>query len=202
MRHSAGRLNRTWLAVVGLVLTLAAVAWLLVATGLLAGLLPAGLRTPEPSGPAAQVDPAVVAGSPVLPGILIAAGAVLVILALAWLAAQVPKRHQAGRYRIQQDAATGMTTLNPDVLQEAVNAEAEGIPDVLRARSVLRGSAGAPDLTMKVTISPRAQTQRVLATIEHDVATHLASSLGAPLARLAIEVDVDNRTRKTSTVTL
>ncbi|MBG6192365.1 hypothetical protein IWX64_003337 [Arthrobacter sp. CAN_A212] len=202
MRHSAGRLNRTWLAIIGLLLTLTGTAWLLIATGILDTFLPSELVSPEASAPPVTADPAQLGSAPAVQGILIGVGALLALLALAWLAAQIPKRHQASRYRIQEDASTGMTTLKPDVLQDAVNAEIEMIPDVLHARSVLRGSAGSPDLTIRVTLSSRADTQRVLATIREEAIEHFAASLGAPLARLAVEVDMDTRTRKSSTVTL
>lgn len=202
MRHSAGRLNRTWLAIIGLILALAGTAWLMVATGILDTLLPAGLRSPEASAPPVAADPASLGSNQTVHGILIGAGVVLVLLALAWLAAQVPKRHQAGRYRIQQDASTGLTTLQPDVLQNAVNTEIESIPDVLHANSVLRGSASSPDLTIKVTLSSRADTQQVLTAIRKEAVEHFTTSLGAPLSRLAVEVDMETRTRKSSTVTL
>ena len=67
-------------------------------------------------------------------------GVILVVIGLAWLVAQIPRTNAAKPFRLQDDAARGLTICRADVLTDAVEADAErllGVADASR-------SCGAP----------------------------------------------------------
>jgi hypothetical protein len=190
MRRTAARLNRSWLAVIGLVLLIAGLVGLGVQLQLWQQLLP-GLAVTWPSpgnpllGDAGWLDAAW------FPAVAAALGVVLALLGVLWLVAQVPRRDAAKPFRLHDSAADGLTRCAPGVVTDAVEAQVEAVPGVRSASAVLRGSATNPDLTVRVAVSDDADLVRLLTTLDTDVASDVGTALDTRLARLGVVVDVD-----------
>ena len=183
MRQHPGTANRVWLTVLGL-LCLAAGIWaLLLATGT-AG--PAA--DPVLSGP-----PEAVTGPDYAPVIALTAGLLLGLLGLWWILAQIPRRLAAGPFRLQEDAARGITVCDPSVLAAAVQHDTEQIPGVVGSTVLLRGDAEEPDLTLKVTVNARADIRTVLDRVQGTVVPNLAAALETPLHSLGIRVEASDK---------
>jgi hypothetical protein len=183
MRQHPGTTNRVWLAILGL-LCLAAGIWaLLLATGTVG---PAA--DPVLGGP-----PEAVTGPDYAPVVALIAGLLLGLLGLWWILAQIPRSLASGPFRLQEDAARGITVCDPSVLASAVQHETEQIPGVVGASAMLRGSAEEPDLTLKVTVNARADIRAVLDRIQGTVVPDLAGSLETPLHSLGIHLEASNK---------
>lgn len=204
MRRTAARLNRTWLTIIGLVLLLAGVAGLLVALGQATPLLQrVGLGWQAPEG-SRRLFGAATAGAFATTWVVVvtaAVGVVLGLLALAWLVAQVPRKHEARPFRLRDDAS-GLTTVSASVLTDAVEAHALSLPGVNGAAAVLRGGRDRPDLTLRITVDDRADVPQVLERLHTEVAGALATSLDAPLSRLGVQVEVSSARRSKGQVTV
>lgn len=205
MRQFATGLNRTWLAVLGIVLLLAGLAGTAIGTGLMARLVNgAGSSTtgPQPTDP--TLSPAV-RDLFANPGAVLAVGLVGLLLAvggLAWLLAQVPRTNAAAPLRLHDDAARGLTTIGPAVLTDAVSDDLRSLPGLTDADAVLRGTAIEPELTLRLTANDQADIQTLLGMV-HDVAVaNLRTAMGVPLRRLAIQVDVSPKRRSADSVTI
>lgn len=183
MRAHAGTTNRVWLTILGL-LCLAAGVWiLLLASGVLG----------RPADPVLAGPPETLTGSQVAPVTALVAGLLLGLLGLWWLLAQIPRRRAAGEFRLQEDPARGITVCNPPVLAAAVETATERLPGVLDATALVRGTPEEPDLTVKVTVSARADIRAVVDRIQQAVVPDLALALGNPLHSLGIQVEVGTR---------
>jgi hypothetical protein len=205
MRRTAARLNRTWLTILGLVLVLAGAAGLLVALGQATPLLQrAGLGWQAPQGDRRLFGQATAEafGTTWVVVVTAVVGVVVGLLALGWLLAQVPRKHEARPFRLQDDAATGQTTVSASVLTDAVEAHATSLPGVDAASAVLRGGVERPDLTLRVTVDDRADVPRVLERVHTEVAGALATSLDTPLARLGVQVEVSGARSSKGRVTV
>ena len=119
-------------------------------------------------------------------------GLVVALLGLAWLLAQIPRKHEAKPFRLHDDAETGLTRVAPGVLTDAVEAQTKNIPGVSGAAAVLRGSVERPDLTLRVTVDDRSSVPAVLERIHREVAADLAGALDTRLARLGVQVEVSS----------
>lgn len=197
MRHAPSRLNRTWLAVVGLVLLVLGALVTGVATGAWASVLPADVVDDLPGQ-----DDAVIASPagwdaswvPVLVGVV----ALVVALASArWLIAQVPRRHEAKDLRLHGSSLTGLTACAPSVLTDAVEEQAQALAGVSSPSAVLRGSVRSPDLTIHLVVDDRADLGEVLREADSVLAASVVTALDTRLARLGVLVDVQ-RTRRTA----
>lgn len=199
MRQFATGLNRTWLAVIGVVLILIGVASAAIGFGLLERLTSSGPKTTDPvlgswAGDAFASTAAVVGVA--LVALLVA------LLGLAWLLAQVPRTNAAAVYRLQDDAATGLTSCSPAVLTDAFAADVQTLPGVTAADAVLRGTAADPELTVRLTANDRTDVPALLAMVRSGPVQNLATAMGAPLARLAVQVDISPQQRTADSVTL
>lgn len=190
MRRTAARLNRAWLAVLGLLLLLVGAIGLGVQLQLGARLLPGlALTWPAPGNPllgdAGWLD------APWLPVVVAVLGVVLALLAVLWLIAQVPRRDAAKPFRLHDSAADGLTRCSPEVVTDAVESQVGAMPGVRSASAVLRGSATHPDLTLRVAVSDDADLPRLLRALDEDVAADVGTALDTQLARLGVVLDVD-----------
>ena len=93
-------------------------------------------------------------------------------------------------FRLQDDAARGLTICRADVLTDAVEADAERLLGVADASAVLRGTARQPELTLEVTVNDRTDIQRLLHSLQAETAARLVSAMETPLKHLAVQVDV------------
>lgn len=205
MRQLAGGLNRGWLAVIGIVLLVVGVAGTLATTGVLGQLIAAaGVRWSGPAGGSPVVDggAAGLLAQPVAVVALAVLGVILGVLGLAWLLAQIPRTNAAQPYRLHDDAVTGLTVCPPDVLATAVADDIKSYAGVNAASAVLRGTSGAPELTVKVSADDRTDLRSLLTAIRTQAAANLSTALDAPLAHLGVQLDIDRGKRTTSSVTL
>ena len=190
MRQRSGLLNRAWLAVIGLVVLLAGIVAALIALGLLARITTAigiGLGVPVTSSKVLGPGVGAFFDQPVAVGLL---GVILGVIGLAWLMAQIPRTNAAKPFRLQDDAARGVTICRADVLTDAVEADAERLLGVADASAVLRGTARQPELTLKVTVNDRTDIQRLLHSLQAETAARLVSAMETPLKHLAVQVHV------------
>lgn len=197
MRETAGKLNRTWLALLGVLALLLGIAGILLASGAAANLastLGLGVQ------PAAPGDRALPEGyesifAPSIAAVIVVIAAVLIgLLALGWLLAQVPKRHQARTFRLHtEDSVNGQTNCEPRVLADAVEADAEQLPGVNAATVLLRGSASEPELNLDLKVDSRADLRSIITQIHTTVAPNLETALETPLRRTAVLVNVAAR---------
>ena len=190
MRQRSGLLNRALLAVIGLVVLLAGIVAALIALGLLARIITAigiGLAVPVTSSKVLGSGVGAFFDQPVAVGLL---GVILGVIGLAWLMAQIPRTNAAKPFRLQDDAARGVTICRADVLTDAVEADAERLLGVADASAVLRGTARQPELTLKVTVNDRTDIQRLLHSLQAETAARLVSAMETPLKHLAVQVHV------------
>ena len=204
MRVFSSGLNRTWLAIIGLVVLLAGALATMVATGLLGTVLSGSARTSVPASGDRLLEPGatdffanqgVIIGTAVL-------GIVLALLGLAWLMAQVPHTRPAAPLRLRDDAALGLTSARSDVIADVVVADLETLPEVTSASAVLRGSASCPQLTLKLTASDHADVRALLNAVQTGPVARLAGALDTTLEHLGVQVDVSPQRRTSDSVTL
>ncbi|WP_026549663.1 alkaline shock response membrane anchor protein AmaP [Arthrobacter sp. Br18] len=199
MRESAGRLNRTWLAIIGLATLILGIAGVLLASGLagtIAQSAGAGFSPAEPADPALPEGFRDVFANDAAPIILAVLAVLIGIGALLWLLAQIPRRNQARAFRLHGDnGSTGYTTCEPRVLTDAVEQETAALPGVTGATALLRGTAAEPELTIDVRVDDRADVQDVLEKIHAQVASNLETALETPLRKVAVLFNVTARRR-------
>ncbi|MDQ0734854.1 alkaline shock response membrane anchor protein AmaP [Arthrobacter agilis] len=197
MRHTAGRLNRVWLTIIGVILFTAGALATAIGFGLLQVPAVGDLRAPASDQPVLTLT----APTDVLSIALIAGGAMLGILALLWLLAQVPRKHGASTLKIEDPDTKGLTVLKPTLLEDAISDRVAELDDVTGARTVVRGSSRTPDITVRVTASSHADIPSVLADVEHRITNDVRDALGQRPAALAIEVDIRTEPKKDTSVT-
>lgn len=206
MRETAGRLNRTWLAIIGLLVLLLGAAGLLLASGGAATVtesLNAGFTPARPTDTAVPAGLRDIFAADAAPLILTALAVLAGILALLWLLAQVPRRHSARTFRLHtDDGAAGYTRCEPKVLSEAVENHVQRLSGVTAADALLRGSSTETDLTISVKVDDHADLQDLLNRIHADVAADLETALETPLRKVAVLITVGNRQRNDKTALL
>lgn len=196
MRQNAGTLNRIWLAILGILCLAAGTALLLQTNGTLQTLLS--------TAPAWQ---SVIAGDlqaflaqPWVAATVLIIGVIIGVLGLLWIIAQIPRRNRAGAYRLHDDGSQGFTLCDPSVLAAAVEKQINTLPGVVTSAALLRGTAMAPDLTLKVTVNDRADIRDVIHRIQTTTLPELSSALEVPLQSSRLQIDVSGRTQSTGTV--
>jgi len=139
------RLDRALLTLTGVILLLGATYVLLRGTGVLASLLN--------GQPAADgLAPAALSGPWWLPYAAISVAALIGVLCLMWLLAQVGRRRAGSEsWHLPTDPAGGSTVLDADAAATAVAAEIEDYPGVRRTRAAITGSRSRPRLHLTVT---------------------------------------------------
>ncbi len=193
MRQTASRLNRTWLTILGVLLLLAGAAGLLLGIGQAAPLLSTtGVGWTPPSTDRHLFGSATASAFGLTWVVLVTAVVAVVVglLALLWLLAQIPRTNAAKPFRLHDDARTGLTRVEADVLTRAVEAQVKNLPGVNGASAVLRGSAAQPDLTLRVTADDRTDIAALLERLHHEVAADLGDALDTRLHRLGVQVEV------------
>lgn len=184
MRRMAAAANRTGLIIVGLIGLILGLAVLAIGFGLAEAIVP---------GLGADADLAPVAAVLALPfsaAIAVLAALILVIIGLRWLGAQIPRKDFAKPLRMQRDTRTGVTTVNAEVIAEAVAEDLEATDEVVDAQAILRGTVRQPELLIHVDVDERADIDAVVAEITDRVSRNCAQALGSPLSAVAIEVGI------------
>lgn len=204
MRVFSSGLNRTWLAIIGLVLLLGGAAATMVATGLFAKVVSGSAASSVPKSSDKLLAPNVTDfffNQGVIVGVAVL-GVILALLGVAWLVAQIPHTRSARPFRLRDDAAMGLTSTTPDVLTGAVVADLETLPGVNDASAVLRGTAAAPQLTVQLTASDRTDVRALLANVQSGPVARLAQALDTTVDHLGVQVDVSPERRTSDSVTL
>lgn len=196
MRQTAGTLNRTWLAILGILLLAAGITALLQAVGT----LPAITSTPSPGTKIVTGNMHLFFAQPWLITLALVIGVLVGVLALLWIIAQIPRKNMAGTYQLHHDGAQGRTSCDPSVLATAVEEQINTLPDVVASSALLRGTADAPDLTLKVTINDQADARALLRHLETSTLPQLATALESPLHQHRLQIDVSTRPQNTGTV--
>ena len=191
MRHHAGAMNRTWLIIIGVLLLAAGILALLVSAGFLSQTI--GGNVAGASDPVLQEGPeGLLAPDWVAPAVLIG-GLILGILGLWWLLAEIPRKRGASGFRLQEDPAKGITRCDPVVLAGAVEDDTNRMPGVVGSAALLRGTAAAPDLALRVTVNERADIQETLRRIRSEVLPNLSLALEVPLHTAGIHLEVSSK---------
>lgn len=205
MRQHASGLNRAWLSVIGILLVLAGAAGFVIGLGQLAPLGGAAgldLSRPTPDSRVAGSAAASAFGLTWVVLVVAVVGAVLALLGLAWLAAQVPRTNAARPLRLEDNAEHGLTRCAPDVVTDAVEAQIADLPGVESVSAVLRGDAARPDLTVKVTAGDRSDIGRLLHDIEAGPVRDLGDALDTQVRRLGVQVEVEASRKRRDRITL
>lgn len=184
MRRMAAGANRTGLIIIGLLCLLAGLAALAISFGLAESVIP-GLSSDKELKPVAEV-----VGLQFSALIAIVAAVILAVIAVRWLAAQVPRKDSAKPLRMQQDARTGITTVTANVIAAAVADDLEATPEVVDAQVILRGTARAPELMVHVDVDERADIDAVVADISNRVTRNCSQALGSRLSAVGLELGI------------
>ena len=193
MRQTASRLNRTWLTTLGVLLLLVGAAGLLLSIGRAAPLVRQtglGWAPPTPERHLFGSTTASAFGQSWVVLVTAAVAIIVGLLGLAWLITQIPRSNAAKPFRLHDDARTGLTRVESDVLTDAVEAQVTSLPGVHGASAVIRGSAQRPDLTLKVTADDRTDIAALLGRLHDQVAADLGDALDTRLSRLGVQVEV------------
>lgn len=196
MKHTAGTLNRTWLAILGFLLLAAGVLGLLQGSGTLQSMFP----TPQPGAKVVSGELHPFFAQPWVVALLLVISVILGVLALAWMIAQVPRRNLTQKYRLHLDSTQGRTTCEPSVLASAVVEQINALPAVVTSSALLRGTADQPDVALKITVNDGADIRELLRALERSILTDLSAALQAPLQRWSLELDVSARTQHSGVV--
>jgi hypothetical protein len=162
------RLNRSLLAIVGIVLLAAGGFTLATHFGWLRVLDPAAPLVPGTDAPPTWV--------------LVITAAVAIIfglLCLRWLAAQLTRRPKTHTWRLERDPAHGRTDLAARTATEPFTDEISTYPGVHAARATLAGTQEAPVLALVIS----AEQDADLTEIRHRLDTH-----GLPRLRQALDL--------------
>ncbi|MFF2029873.1 hypothetical protein [Arthrobacter sp. NPDC058192] len=196
MRQTAGPLNRIWLAILGVLVVAAGTALLLQANGTLHSLL----NTAPPGISVITVDLYSLLAQPWAPAVMLIIGLIVGVLGLLWIFAQVPRKNTAGTYRFHEDGSQGFTFCDPSVIAAAVENQINTLPGVVSSEALLRGSAIAPDLTLKVTLNDRADVRDLIRSIQTSTLPELSNALEAPLQSSRLQIDISGRSQRSGTV--
>lgn len=198
MRQTAGPLNRTWLIIIGLVALLGGALWFLLAAGVAASAagMASGTAHVFPSGTSTLFNATATAV------VLAVIGVILVLLGLAWIVAQIPRKNLPKPYRLHQDSARGISSCSPTVLSDAVEGHVERLPGVSKASSIVRGASTTPELIVRLTATERADIQDIVRRVRGEVSRDFTTALESPLDRLGVQIDVSTSRPNTTSVTL
>lgn len=167
------RLNRTLLALLGVILLLAGAFGLAFGLGLLRALLP-GLD------PAVALLPAQLAAPSWAAYVAIVVAVVIGLLCLRWLLAQALRRPKTGTWRLPADSGRGSTHIDTDHAVDAVVADITGYPGVAKASAALTGPRAQPALHLVV----HTETGTDVGPLRDRIASH-----ALPRLRHALELD-------------
>lgn len=182
MRRRSAIANRVRLAVVGVV-ALAGAAWFVLARLGMWGAW--GLAQPDLSTPMFVV-PAAWRGDRAS-WVLVAVGAVAVLLGLWWLIRQFPPRWRVRWFGLESDER-GRTGLSTDALADAVADDVAALTGVASSSARMFGARAQPELLMQVDVEDGADVGELLGAIEDDVLPDLEGFLDARLSHVGVRI--------------
>jgi hypothetical protein len=166
------RLNRTVLALLGLLCLAAGGVVLLIGTGLLGDLLP--VPADAPLLPAGLVLPGWA------PSAVAAVAVVIGLLALRWLIAQTIRRPASSNWQLSPDTTTGTTHIDSDAAARPLADEIEDYPGVRSATASLTGPRQHPHLYLRVSADDHADISELRRRIGADAIPRLTQALNLP----------------------
>ncbi|TWF78937.1 hypothetical protein FHX44_114861 [Pseudonocardia hierapolitana] len=172
------RLNRTVLALLGLLCLAAGAVVLLIGTGRLGGVLPVAADAP-------LLPPGLVVPGWGPPGA--AAVAVIIgLLALRWLIAQTVRRPAGSNWQLSPDTSTGTTHIGSAAAVRPLAEEIEDYPGVRSTTASLTGPHQHPHLHLRVSADDHADISELRRRIGTDAIPRLTQALNLP----ALHADV------------
>ena len=194
MRQYAGTLNRGWLSFLGALGLLGGLYALLASVGILPG--------PE-MGNKVDADQfsSFVDRTEAVVGIALL-GIIIGVLALAWLIAQIPRANTARPIRFHDDATRGLTLCDPKAITAAVEDDVRSLASVTSADAVLRGTAAAPELIVRVGVDDRADMETLMQELRTDVVGNFTTAMGTSPSLLGVKLEVERVKRTTDSVTI
>lgn len=168
--RSIDRRNRFWFVVLGLLLLAAGILGLLVQAEVLDADTP-GQFYGRVRDLAADYPGATIA-------ILIALGLLLFLVGISWIRRQIATPATRLREVTISDTADGSTTVDADVLSEALARDLERIPDVHDATARMVGAGDRPKLAVRATVDGAADLGEVRGAME-EAYTRFGQSLGS-----------------------
>jgi hypothetical protein len=166
------RLNRTVLALLGLLCLAAGGVVLLIGTGLLGGVLP--VPTDAPLLPPGLVLPGWA------PSAVAAVTIIIGLLALRWLIAQTIRRPASSNWQLSPDTTTGTTHIDSDAAARPLADEIEDYPGVRSATASLTGPRQHPHLYLRVSADDHADISDLRRRIGANAIPHLTQALNLP----------------------
>jgi hypothetical protein len=180
------RVNRTFLTVLGLLLTAAGALGLATALGLF------GRRMSDQSVLGPTVEDFVEANRWFWPLVAIAAG-LLALLCLWWLLLQT-RSNRIGELRLVTGPQSGHTDLTTRALTHALIDEIEGYHGVTRATAHLSGKSAAPELSLTVALDGRVGPAEIHRRITVEAIPHARQALSTDHLPTRLELQLP-RTR-------
>jgi hypothetical protein len=197
MRRRPGGVNRFWLIIIGLLLLLSGLIGIGIGTGLLQQVLDrfaVGVQLPDRSarvfGDLDLIQFTQPGPQTVLVGV---AGAIVLLVGLAWIIRQLPRPSRQLDYRLHDDARTGVVTLHPKVMAEALAERVRALPGVTGATGTMSGTADHPVVRMMIKADAHADLPEVLRRSYDRIAEDLDVALGAGVERIAVQLDITPR---------
>lgn len=160
------RLNRTLLALLGVVLVAAGALALAAYYGWLGWVDTATPLVPGTAAPPAWVFWLVITGA-----------VVLGLLCLRWLLAQFFRMPKPVAWRMEAEGSAGRTVLSSRTAASALAADIESFDDVRAAEAWLSGPRATPELHLAVTAEPDADIPRLRGRIHDEAVPRLCRAL-------------------------
>lgn len=186
MSNRAAGVNRFWLCVLGLIMIAAGAVGVAIGTGWIAW-IPVPVDLPAIDAPVVP-DPVT---DQVAVMIMAGIGLLIMLAGIAWLVRQLPRSGSVKPFRLHDDPADGITTVDPAVIGEAVRGQLESFRGIVAANVRLRGSVRHPELTIKITADERADLAELVDRIRTQAVADLEQALDATVTRLAVQVEID-----------
>lgn len=176
------RLNRTLLALIGVLLVVSGLFLLAAGTGLWNRLTPIPADWSAPTAPLPTTGPLPTWA----PWVAAAAAVVIGLLALRWLIAQTLRRPAGSDWQLATDTSRGATHLDSVTAAQPLAEEIEDLPGVHQATARLVGPRRQPHLYLRVTADDRADLSDLRHRIANDALPRLVKALDLP----ALPVDL------------
>ena len=174
------RANRVIIGLIGLLLLLAGMAGLLTSFGVF------GSTIQNKAVLSGQVDQFAAQHSWFWPA-LAASAAIIALLALWWLLAQL-RTNRLRTIDLRPSGRDGRTNLDSSAITDAIEEEIESYRGISRARARLSGTRTAPRLTLVVTLDGRVSAAEIRHRVEGQALNHARGALGT--AELPTRVDL------------
>jgi hypothetical protein len=200
-RKTPRLLNRFWLIVVGVLLVIAGLLGLGIASGeFTPTVFGARVASIAPSASHRVFGAAHVTNllQPIWQAVLVSVVAIIVgLLGLAWLIAQLPKPSKSPHLQLHDDARNGTTTIAATTIADALETRLASLEGVANTKINISGTADHPDVAARLTVIPHTQIPELLTQARNLVTTDLATALETSPDRLTIQI-VDIAPERTS----